>query len=82
MIIVKLIKTESMKGVIWGLAIGCTIGYIIRKLQDDGKLEFVNEYADKYLCKSKEGLKNVVDAAKTKAEELKQRVEKVIAKEA
>jgi len=69
-----------MKGVIWGLAIGCTIGYIIRKMQDDGQLDCVGEYADKCLTKSKSEFKNVVDAAKNKAESLKERLEKVVTK--
>lgn len=69
-----------MKGVIWGIAIGCTIGYIMRKLQDDGKLEFVGEYADKCYSKSKSELKDVVDAAKSKAEKLKEQLKNVVAK--
>ncbi len=69
-----------MKGVIWGLAIGCTIGYIMRKLQDDGKLDFVGECADKYYTKSKSELKDVVDAAKSKAEKLKEQLKNVATK--
>jgi len=67
-----------MKGVIWGLAVGCAIGYIIRKMQEEGKFECVGEYADKYYAMSKNELKNVVDAAKSKAEELKERIGKSV----
>ncbi|SHE96591.1 hypothetical protein SAMN05444405_104121 [Bacteroides luti] len=67
-----------MKGVIWGLAVGCAIGYIVRKLQEEGKFECVGEYADKYYTMSKNELKNVVDAAKGKAEELKERIGKSV----
>lgn len=71
-----------MKGVFWSLAIGCTvgcaIGYIFRKMQDEGKLDSLRDCADKYLAKSKEEIKNVVDAAKEKAEDFKGRFEKAV----
>jgi len=70
-----------MKGVIWGLAIGCAIGYIMRKLQDEGQFECVSEYADKCFAKSKSELKDVVDAAKSKAEKLKEQLKNVTAKQ-
>jgi len=70
-----------MKGVIWGLAIGCAIGYIMRKLQDEGKFECVGEYADKCLAKSKSEFKDVVDAAKSKAEKLKEQLKNVTTKQ-
>lgn len=70
-----------MKGVIWGLAIGCTLGYIIRKLQDDGQFECINECADKCFTKSKSELKDVVDAAKSKAEKLKEQLKNVVTKQ-
>ena len=67
-----------MKKVVLGLVIGSVVGYIIRKMQDDGRFDCVKDNANKFIGKSKRDLKNVADLAKNEAEYLKDRLESKI----
>lgn len=69
-----------MKRVLVGLALGAAVGYLVRKLQNDGKLDCFCDCTDDFFNKSKRDLKNVADGAKNQAEYLKDRLEDTIGK--
>ncbi|WP_321332206.1 hypothetical protein [uncultured Bacteroides sp.] len=69
-----------MKKVVVGLVIGTAIGYVIRKLQNDGKFDYVRDGANELINKSKRNLKNAADIAKNEVTYLKDKVEDKIGK--
>lgn len=76
----KILRNVIMKKVILGLAIGSAVGYLVRKMQEEGKFDCIRDRADNFVSKSKRDLKNVADITKNEAGYLKERLENVIIK--
>ncbi|MCT6868730.1 hypothetical protein [Apibacter sp.] len=65
-----------MKKIILGTFLGAAIGYIARKMQEDGFFDQVSNELNKFTSKTKKNLNNMVDVGKNEAEYLKDRAKK------
>ncbi|WP_295842632.1 hypothetical protein [uncultured Apibacter sp.] len=65
-----------MKKIILGTFLGAAIGYIARKMQEDGFFDKVSNELNKFTSKTKKNLNNMVDVGKNEAEYLKDRAKK------
>ncbi|MGM5632013.1 YtxH domain-containing protein [Apibacter raozihei] len=63
-----------MKKLILGAALGVGIGYLIRKVQEEGCWDDLNNDFDKYASKAKKNFKNILDSGKNEADYVKDRV--------
>lgn len=64
-----------MKSVLFGLSAGVVIGYVLRKMKDQGQFDAWEDKMGEYADKAKKKVKNVVDAGKNQMEYVKDRVE-------
>ena len=66
-----------MKNVLFGLAVGVVVGYVLRRMEDQGQFECLeNGLTDK----AKKKVKDVVDTGKNQVEYVKDRVEHMVEK--
>lgn len=64
-----------MKSVLFGLSAGVALGYVLRKMKDQGQFDAWEDKMGEYADKAKKKVKNVVDAGKNQMEYVKDRVE-------
>lgn len=70
-----------MNKIIIGAAIGVGIGYLARKLQEEGFLDQLSDDIDVLASKTKKKVKNAWDENKNEAEYLKERAQDALQKE-
>lgn len=66
-----------MKNVLIGIAAGIAIGYVLRKMEDDGKFKSIHDGMSELADKTKKKFKDVVDKGVNQAEYIADRVEHV-----
>lgn len=64
-----------MKNVLIGIAAGAVIGYVLRKMEDDGKFKCIHNDVTQLTDMAKKKFKNVVDKGVNEAEYVADRVE-------
>lgn len=69
-----------MKDVLIGVAVGVAIGYVVRKMVDEGKFDCVCHDVSELADKTKKKIKDVVDTGINQAEYIADRVEHVAGK--
>lgn len=65
-----------MKKVLLGTILGAALGYVARKMQENGFLDQVSDEISKFTSKTKKNFSNIVDVGKNEAEYLKDRAKK------
>ena len=66
-----------MKNVLIGIAAGIAIGYVLRKMEDDGKFKCIHDYMSELADRAKKKIKDVVDKGVNEAEYIGDRVEHI-----
>lgn len=69
-----------MKSLLIGMTIGVAIGYIVRKMEDEGKFDQLHDEVSGLADKTKKTFKNAVDTGKNQVEYAKDRVESAVDK--
>lgn len=69
-----------MKNVLIGIAAGIAIGYVLRKMEDDGKFKCIHDDMSELTDRTKKKFKDVVDKGVNQAEYIANRVEHVTEK--
>lgn len=69
-----------MKKILAGAIIGAALGYVVRKLQDDGAFDGLCDNLSACSAKAKRNVKNTIDAGRNQAEYLAERASDVIEK--
>ena len=69
-----------MKNVLIGIAAGIAIGYVLRKMEDDGKFKCIHDDMRELADRTKKKFKDVVDKGDNQAEYIADRVEHVTEK--
>ena len=69
-----------MKNVLIGIAAGIAIGYVLRKMEDDGKFKCIHDDMRELADRTKKKFKDVVDKGVNQAEYIADRVEHVTEK--
>lgn len=64
-----------MKNVLFGLTVGAVIGYVLRRMEDQGQFDSLENKLGEYADKAKKKVKNAVDSGKNQMEYVKDRVE-------
>lgn len=64
-----------MKNVLIGIAAGAIIGYVLRKMEDDGKFNCIHDDFTQLTDMAKKKFKNVVDKGSNEAEYIADRVD-------
>lgn len=64
-----------MKNVLFGLTVGVVIGYVLRRMEDQGQFDAWENKLGEYADKAKKKMKNAVDTGKNQLEYAKDRVE-------
>ena len=64
-----------MKNVLFGLAVGVVVGYVLRRMEDQGQFECLENELHGLTDKAKKKVKDVVDTGKNQVEYVKDRVE-------
>lgn len=67
-----------MKNALLGLAAGTVIGYLIRRMVEQGKFDSLFYNADQLMAKAKWQAKNAVDRGRNQVEYVKDQVENVV----
>lgn len=70
-----------MKDLLIGMVVGVVTGYVLRKMEDDGKFHCMHEHMHQLASKAKRGVGNVVDSGLDKIEYAAERVEQFAEKE-
>ena len=66
-----------MKNVLIGIAAGIAIGYVLRKMEDDGKFKCIHDDMSELADRAKKKIKDVVDKGVNEAEYIGDRVEHI-----
>lgn len=69
-----------MKNVLIGIAAGIAIGYVLRKMEDDGKFKCIHDDMSEFTDKTKRKFKDMVDKGINHAEYVADRVEHITEK--
>lgn len=69
-----------MKNVLIGIAAGIAIGYVLRKMEDDGKFKCIHDDMNELADKAKKKFKDVVDKSVNQVEYVADRVEHIAEK--
>lgn len=69
-----------MKNVLLGVAAGTVIGYLIRRMVEQGKFDSLFYDADQLMDKAKWQAKNAIDKGRNQVEYVKDRVESAVEK--
>ena len=69
-----------MKNVLFGLAVGVVVGYVLRRMEDQGQFECLENELHGLTDKAKKKVKDVVDTGKNQVEYVKDRVEHMVEK--
>ena len=69
-----------MKNVLFGLAVGVVVGYVLRRMEDQGQFECLENELLGLTDKAKKKVKDVVDTGKNQVEYVKDRVEHMVEK--
>lgn len=64
-----------MKNVLIGIAAGIAIGYVLRKMEDDGKFKCIHDDMSELADRTKKKFKDAVDKGINQAEYVADRVE-------
>ena len=64
-----------MKNVLIGIAAGIAIGYVLRKMEDDGKFKCIHDDMSELADRTKKKFKDAVDKGINQAEDVADRVE-------
>ena len=64
-----------MKNVLFGLAVGVVVGYVLRRMEDQGQYECLENQLPGLTDKAKKQVKDVVNTGKTQVNCVKDRVE-------
>ena len=64
-----------MKNVLIGIAAGIAIGYVLRKIEDDGKFKCIHDDMSELADRTKKKFKDAVDKGINQAEYVADRVE-------
>lgn len=64
-----------MKNVLIGIAAGIAIGYVLRKMEDDGKFKCIHDDMSELADRTKKKFKDAVDKGINQAEYVTDRVE-------
>ena len=64
-----------MKNVLIGIAAGLAIGYVLRKMEDDGKFKCIHDDMSELADRTKKKFKDAVDKGINQAEYVADRVE-------
>ena len=67
-----------MKNVLFGLAVGVVVGYVLRRMEDQGQFECLENELHGLTDKAKKKVKDVVDTGKNQVEYVKDRVEHMV----
>lgn len=67
-----------MKNVLFGLAIGVVVGYVFRRMEDQGQFKCLENELYGLTDKAKKKVKDVVDTGKNQVEYIKDRVEHMV----
>ena len=70
-------KDNIMKNVLIGIAAGIAIGYVLRKMEDDGKFKCIHDDMSELADRAKKKIKDVVDKGVNEAEYIGDRVEHI-----
>lgn len=70
-----------MKNLLIGMAVGVVTGYVLRKLEDDGKFDCLYDHLHGMAAKAKREAKNVADRGWNEVEHAAERVEQFAEKE-
>ena len=70
-----------MKNLLIGMAVGVVTGYILRKLEDDGKFDCLHDHLCGLAAKAKKDARNLVDQGLNQVEYVAERVEQFAEKE-
>lgn len=66
-----------MKNVLIGIAAGIAIGYVLRKMEDDGKFKCIHDDMSELADRAKKKIKDVVDKGVNEAEYIGDRAEHI-----
>ena len=69
-----------MKNVLFGLAVGVVVGYVLRRMEDQGQFECLENELHGLTDKAKKKVKDVVDTGINQVEYVKDRVEHMVEK--
>lgn len=69
-----------MKNVLLGLAVGVVVGYVLRRMEDQGQFEALEDDFHGCMDKAKKKVKDVVDTGKNQVEYVRDRVEHLVDK--
>lgn len=64
-----------MKNLLIGITAGIAIGYVLRKMEDDGKFKCIHDDMSEFADRTKRKFKDVVDKGINQAEYVADRVE-------
>lgn len=70
-----------MKELLIGMAVGVVTGYVLRKMEDDGKFNCLHDHLCGMAAKAKRDAKNLVDQGLNQVEYVAERVEQFAEKE-
>ena len=62
-----------MKNVLFGLAVGVVVGYVLRRMEDQGQFECLENELHGLTDKAKKKVKDVVDTGKNQVEYVKEK---------
>lgn len=70
-----------MKNLLIGMVVGVVTGYVLRKLEDDGKFHWIHDDLHCMAAKAKRDARNLIDSSLNEAEYVAERVEQIVEKE-
>lgn len=70
-----------MKDLLIGMVVGVVTGYVLRKMEDDGKFHCMHEHMHKFASKMKDEAESLKDAGLDKVEYVADRVHQVAEQE-